>query len=124
MSRPHFMPSCKRASLVSSFAIFLTQSGEHHMGTIAQVARFGLLGRTLLAGVPVAVATALTTPALARIESFPAGFRTQMVQTNGTRLHVRVGGKGPAVVLLPGLRHPAAQVAPAAKGPVPEHRAH
>ena len=72
------------------------------MDTIARVARFGLLGRTLLAGVPVAVATALTTPALARIESFPAGFRTQMVQTNGTRLHVRVGGKGPAVVLLHG----------------------
>src|SRR5258706_14436062 len=70
------------------------------MATIARVARFGLLGRTLLAGVPVAVAAALTTPALARIESFPAGFRTQMVETNGTRLHVRVGGKGPAVGLL------------------------
>src|SRR5258707_14060715 len=70
------------------------------MGTIARVARFGLLGRTLLAAVPVAVATALTTPALARIESFPAGFRTPMVETNGTRLHVRIGGKGSAVVLL------------------------
>src|SRR5258708_14281434 len=81
---------------------FLTQSGDRHMDTIARVARFGLLGRTLLAGVPVAVAAALTTPALARIESFPAGFRTQMVQTNGTRLHVRVGGKGPAGVLLHG----------------------
>src|SRR5260221_11792722 len=68
------------------------------MGTTARVARFGLLGRTLLAGVPVAVASALTTPALARIESFPAAFHTQMVQTNGTRLHVRVGGKGPADV--------------------------
>src|SRR6267154_224443 len=121
MSRPHFMPSCKRASLVSSFAIFLTQSGEHHMGTIARVARFGLLGRTVLAGVSVAVATALTTPAIARIESFPAGFRTQMVQTNGTRLHVRVGGKGPAVVLLHGFGDTGDMWAPLAKVLVKDH---
>ena len=91
------------------------------MGTIARVARFGLLGRTLLAGVPVAVATALTTPALARIESFPAGFRTQMVPTNGTRLHVRVGGKGPAVVLLHGFGDTGDMWAPLAKVLVKDH---
>src|SRR5438876_9772694 len=85
------------------------------MDTIARVARFGLRGRTLLTGVPVAVATALTTPALARIESFPAGFRTQMVQTNGTRLHVRVGGKGPGVVLLHGFGDTGDMWAPLAK---------
>ncbi|MGA0601278.1 alpha/beta fold hydrolase [Caulobacter sp. KR2-114] len=33
---------------------------------------------------------------------FPAGFHTQEVATNGTTLHVRVGGTGPAVVLLHG----------------------
>ncbi|HEY5758352.1 MAG TPA: alpha/beta fold hydrolase [Steroidobacter sp.] len=33
---------------------------------------------------------------------FPPAFRTQMIDTNGTRIHVRVGGKGPAVVLLHG----------------------
>ncbi len=33
---------------------------------------------------------------------FPPGFRTQQVSTNGTTLHVRVGGAGPAVVLLHG----------------------
>jgi pimeloyl-ACP methyl ester carboxylesterase len=32
----------------------------------------------------------------------PAGFHTQMVNTNGTRLYVRVGGHGPAVVMLHG----------------------
>ena len=32
----------------------------------------------------------------------PAGFRTQEIATNGTTLHVRVGGSGPAVVLLHG----------------------
>src|SRR5688572_843865 len=33
---------------------------------------------------------------------FPPAFRAQMIETNGTRLHVRVGGKGPAVILLHG----------------------
>ncbi len=42
------------------------------------------------------------TPAAAAIQPFPAAFRTEMVPTNGTRLYVRVGGKGPAVVLLHG----------------------
>jgi pimeloyl-ACP methyl ester carboxylesterase len=35
-------------------------------------------------------------------EPFPADFRAQEVQTNGTTLHVRVGGDGPAVILLHG----------------------
>jgi pimeloyl-ACP methyl ester carboxylesterase len=34
--------------------------------------------------------------------TFPAGFRTQDIQTNGATIHVRVGGKGSAVVLLHG----------------------
>jgi len=89
------------------------------MGTIARVA--GLLGRTLLAAVPVAVATALTTPALARIESYPAEFRTQTVPTNGTSLHVRVGGKGPAVVLLHGFGDTGDMWAPLAKVLVKDH---
>ena len=41
-------------------------------------------------------------PARAAVRPFPAGFRTQMIDTNGTKLHVRVGGTGPAVVLLHG----------------------
>jgi pimeloyl-ACP methyl ester carboxylesterase len=44
----------------------------------------------------------LSTPLVAAITPFPASFHTQMVPTNGTRLYVRVGGKGPAVVLLHG----------------------
>jgi pimeloyl-ACP methyl ester carboxylesterase len=48
------------------------------------------------------IAAGLASPALARIEAFPANFHTQMVQTNGTSLYVRVGGQGPAVVLLHG----------------------
>jgi pimeloyl-ACP methyl ester carboxylesterase len=41
-------------------------------------------------------------PAQAGNFEFPPGFRTQEIQTNGTVLHVRVGGSGPAVVLIHG----------------------
>ncbi len=51
---------------------------------------------------PVACAAVLATPTLAGIEAFPGNFHTQMVQTNGTSLYVRVGGQGPAVILLHG----------------------
>ncbi len=49
-----------------------------------------------------AAAVLVTPPTFARIEAFPGTFHTQMVQTNGTSLFVRVGGQGPAVVLLHG----------------------
>jgi len=45
---------------------------------------------------------ALASPARAEVQPFPPGFRTQMVETNGTSLHVRIGGAGPAVVMLHG----------------------
>src|SRR5258708_36090520 len=48
------------------------------------------------------VALLLSAPLVAGITPFPASFHTQMVPTNGTGLYVRVGGKGPAVVLLHG----------------------
>src|SRR6202000_2766096 len=41
-------------------------------------------------------------PAEAATVPFAPAFRTQMIDTNGTQLHVRVGGSGPAVVLLHG----------------------
>jgi pimeloyl-ACP methyl ester carboxylesterase len=36
------------------------------------------------------------------VQPFPAEFRTQNIPTNGTTLHVRVGGQGPAAILLHG----------------------
>jgi pimeloyl-ACP methyl ester carboxylesterase len=36
------------------------------------------------------------------IEPFPAGFRIEEIKTNGAIIHTRVGGQGPAVVLLHG----------------------
>jgi pimeloyl-ACP methyl ester carboxylesterase len=41
-------------------------------------------------------------PAASEMQPFPAGFRTQDIQANGVTLHVRVGGQGPAVLLLHG----------------------
>ena len=48
------------------------------------------------------LALALATPVAAKIPSFPAGFKTRDIATNGTTIHIRVGGSGPAVVLLHG----------------------
>lgn len=41
-------------------------------------------------------------PAAAQPKPYPATFKLQDIATNGTTLHVRVGGSGPAVVLLHG----------------------
>ena len=41
-------------------------------------------------------------PALADGLDYPPGFRTQEIDTNGTILHVRIGGTGPAVILIHG----------------------
>ena len=51
----------------------------------------------------VALATLLLAiPALAAVQPFPPGFKAQTIATNGAKIHVRVGGNGPAVVLLHG----------------------
>lgn len=41
-------------------------------------------------------------PAAADVQPFPANFKVQDIQANGTTIHVRVGGTGPAVVLIHG----------------------
>lgn len=49
------------------------------------------------------VVTALTTfPAVADVRPYPNNFAIREIQTNGTKLHVRVGRTGSAVVLLHG----------------------
>jgi pimeloyl-ACP methyl ester carboxylesterase len=47
-------------------------------------------------------ALVLSLPAAAQVPPYPDSFRIQEIQTNGTILHVRVGGQGPAVLLLHG----------------------
>jgi pimeloyl-ACP methyl ester carboxylesterase/quercetin dioxygenase-like cupin family protein len=44
----------------------------------------------------------VTTPLQAQMTPFPASFTTREIATNGVTIHVRTGGKGPAVVLLHG----------------------
>lgn len=40
--------------------------------------------------------------AMAQVKPFPASFKTEDIKVDGATIHVRVGGKGPAVVLLHG----------------------
>lgn len=51
----------------------------------------------------VAVAMAvLVSPAAARVEKYPASFKTEEVAVNGATIYVRVGGQGPAILMLHG----------------------
>ncbi|MFZ0205740.1 MAG: alpha/beta hydrolase [Roseiarcus sp.] len=55
--------------------------------------------RTIIA---TAGALLISTPLAASIAPYPANFQSREIATNGTSLHVRIGGAGPAVVLLHG----------------------
>jgi pimeloyl-ACP methyl ester carboxylesterase len=66
------------------------------------------------------VATFAAAPGFA-IEPFPAGFHTQDIRTNGTTLYVRVGGHGPAVIMLHGSGDTGDMWAPAAAALVKHH---
>ena len=59
-------------------------------------------------------------PAFA-IEPFPTGFKSQDIATNGTTLHVQVGGSGPAVILLHGFGDTGDMWAPVAAKLMPNH---
>jgi pimeloyl-ACP methyl ester carboxylesterase len=50
----------------------------------------------------VIFAVLLAATSASAIEPFPTAFKTQTIKANGTELHVRVGGQGPAVVFLHG----------------------
>ena len=66
-----------------------------------------VLGLALLLAVPH--------PAMAALMPFPADFRTAEIQTDGATIHVRHGGKGPAVVMLHGFGDTGDMWAPLAK---------
>ncbi|WP_442968598.1 alpha/beta fold hydrolase [Ralstonia sp. 1B3] len=50
----------------------------------------------------LALMLAMTRPVQAQVKPYPPGFRHHNIQTDGATLFVRVGGSGPAVVLLHG----------------------
>ncbi|MGH8159983.1 MAG: alpha/beta fold hydrolase [Rhodanobacter sp.] len=63
----------------------------------------------------------IVTPVLAGPFDFPAGFHTRDIETNGTVLHVRIGGAGPAVVLIHGYGDTGDMWAPLAATLVRDH---
>jgi pimeloyl-ACP methyl ester carboxylesterase len=60
-------------------------------------------------------------PAAANIEPYPSSFSVQEIRANGTTLHVRVGGTGPAVVLLHGFGDTGDMWAPLAASLASDH---
>jgi pimeloyl-ACP methyl ester carboxylesterase len=48
------------------------------------------------------ISLGLSLPAAAEVQPFPPGFQTRDIPTDGATIHVRIGGTGPAVVLLHG----------------------
>ncbi|MEJ8813362.1 alpha/beta hydrolase [Variovorax ureilyticus] len=57
----------------------------------------------------------------AQVQPYPPGFKTQELAINGTTLHVRVGGKGPAVTLIHGYGETGDMWAPMAADLMKDH---
>jgi pimeloyl-ACP methyl ester carboxylesterase len=68
-----------------------------------------------------AFAAVMPSLATAKIEKIPADFRTQAIRINGATIHVRVGDKGPAVVMLLGFGNTGDMWAPVAKALAKDH---
>lgn len=74
--------------------------------------------RTLMAA---SMLFALSVPAYADVTPFPKTFRAQDIAVEGAKIHVRVGGKGPAVVLLHGFGDTGDMWAPLAANLAKDH---
>lgn len=71
---------------------------------------------------PLLALLAFALPAQAQVPDYPPAFQTQEIAANGTTLHVRTGGKGPAVLLLHGYGETGDMWAPLAAALVRDHR--
>jgi pimeloyl-ACP methyl ester carboxylesterase len=60
-------------------------------------------------------------PVFAHIEKFPASFHSERIKTSDGTIYVRVGGKGPAVVMLHGFGYTGDMWAPLAKAMFKDH---
>ena len=58
--------------------------------------------KTLAIAAALLAAAFAALPVQAEVQPFPKSFKIQDIATNGATIHVRVGGAGPAVVLLHG----------------------
>ena len=69
----------------------------------------------------IVAAAGLGGPAFADSTTFPDAFRTQEIASNGTTIHMRIGGKGPAVVLVHGYGDTGDMWAPLAEALMRDH---
>src|SRR2546425_53169 len=69
----------------------------------------------------IACALAISLPAMAGVQPFPPSFRAEEIKTEGAAIHVRVGGRGPAVILLHGFGDTGDMWAPLATALVHDH---
>src|SRR5256885_11085846 len=79
------------------------------------------LARTTLLLQAALLLAAFTLPASAAFPDFPHGFRSQEIKTEGATLHVRVGGKGPAILMLHGFGDTGDMWAPLASAMAKDH---
>lgn len=83
---------------------------------------FNSMKRALGVGLMAAAALAASLPAHGQPKPFPSNFKTESVQADGVTLHVRVGGAGPAVVLIHGFGDTGDMWAPLAAALAQDHR--
>jgi pimeloyl-ACP methyl ester carboxylesterase len=69
-----------------------------------------------------ALALTVAAPALAEVPAYPSNFQTRELFANGTTLHVRVGGSGPAVILIHGYGETGDMWAPLAAELAKDHK--
>jgi pimeloyl-ACP methyl ester carboxylesterase len=74
-----------------------------------------------LATIMLSTLALVSATASAQVPAFPASFTARDIPTNGTTLHVRVGGSGPAVVLLHGFGDTGDMWAPVAANLMRDH---
>ena len=74
-----------------------------------------------LGAVAVFLSLLTSLPVAAGVQPFPNDFSTREIQVNGTTIHVRIGGQGPAVVLLHGFGDTGDMWAPLAAALVSNH---
>src|SRR6267154_2085984 len=76
--------------------------------------------RALRCFVAATLVTGAALPAAAKVEKF-TGMRTEMIKIDGATIYVRVGGKGPAVVMLHGFGDTGDMWAPLANALIKDH---
>lgn len=75
----------------------------------------------LALSIVAAASLSLSAPISAQVPPYPATFHTQDLAVNGTTIHVRVGGSGPAVALLHGYGETGDMWAPLATSLMQDH---